>query len=368
MACAVDFFIYNIEIVGACNLKCPSCPVGNVRISELGQPRPKGFMALDHFRRILEKIRAEHPVAPNTLVRLFNWGEPILHPQIGEFIAAIHTVGFRSSISTNLNNVKNLEAVVQACPSEFIISLSGYQQEVYSQTHEGGDIETVKRNMCALRNLREKHGRSFMVAVAYHAYRHNCGSDFTNMRALCQQLGFHFHAYWAWFSPLEKLLKYLDGDELPGDQALLRMLIVDPREHVQIVKRNAPRNSDCVLRSNAVNIGVDGSVELCCAAFDPSSTVAPDFLKISHKEMQARRYRSPLCGPCMEKRVHQLYNQVGYEELTAIGNRLLADRGVENQVSPTLANCPICYPGASETSSATDSHSAHLQVVVQPEG
>lgn len=342
----MDFFIYNIEIVGACNLKCPSCPVGNIPASELGQSRPKGFMAKDNFYRILDKIRREHPVAPNTLVRLFNWGEPILHPQIGDFISAVNAAGFRSSLSTNLNNVKNLEAVVKASPSEFIISLSGYNQQVYSQTHRGGDIETVKQNMHALHQMRQEYDSSFMVAVAYHAYRHNCGCDFSQMRQLCEQLGFHFHAYWAWFSPLEKLLGYLDGDSLPEDEALLRMLVVDPREQVQVVKRNATRNSDCVLRSDAVNIGVDGSVELCCAAYDPSSTVAPDFLQISHKEIQARRYRSPLCTPCMEKRVHQLYGNVGYEELCVIGNQFLADSGVENRVYPKLTNCPMCHPTA----------------------
>jgi pyruvate-formate lyase-activating enzyme len=340
----MDFFVYNIEIVGACNLRCPSCPVGNVQISELVQSRPKGLMALEKFQRILEKIRKEHPTPPNTVIRLFNWGEPILHPQVGDFIAAINAAGFRSSLSTNLNNVKNLEAVVRARPSEFVISVSGYYQDVYSQTHKGGDIETVKRNMVALYEIRERHEASFMVAVAYHAYRHNCGSDFTRMRELCQRLGFHFHAYWAWFSPLEKLLRYLDGDPLPGDEALIRSLIVDPREHVLIAKRNAPRNSDCVLRSQAVNIGVDGSVELCCAAYDPSSNVAPDFLEISHKEMQSRRYRSPLCTPCMQKRAHQLYDQTGYEELCSIGNQFLAGLGVENRVHPKLTNCPLCYP------------------------
>ena len=339
-----DYFIYNIEIVGACNLKCPSCPVGNTPMSTLGEARPKGVMPLEKFRRILDKIRREHPAPPNTVVRLFNWGEPILHPEIGRFISAVHDFGFRSSVSSNLNNVKNLGAVVRAAPSEFVISLSGYSQETYARTHAGGDVEIVKQNMLALHTLRQQHSSSFMVSVAYHAYRHNCGDDFSQMRALCQRLGFHFHAYWAWFSPLEKLLKYVEGRPLPLDQHLLDSLIVDPRDHLEIVRRNAARNSDCVLRSHALNIGVDGSVELCCAAYDPTSNVAPDFLSVSHQEIQKRRYRNPLCVPCMEKRAHQLYGQVGYEELCSIGNQFLVSQGVDNVIDPKLANCPICYP------------------------
>jgi MoaA/NifB/PqqE/SkfB family radical SAM enzyme len=340
----LDSFIYNIEIVGACNLKCPSCPVGNVLISDLSEPRPKGLMPPERFYRILEKIGHEHPPDRETHVRLYNWGEPILHPRVGDFISAINCAGFKSGISTNFNRVKNMEAVVRSNPYQFVISLSGYSQATYSQTHQGGNIETVKRNMAALRGLMTEYGSSSQVAVAYHAYRHNCGHDYTEMRSLCADLDFHFHSYWAWFNPLEKLLLYLAGNPLPEDQKLIQLLIVDPREHMNIVRRNVERDTDCVLRSNGANIGVDGSVELCCATYDPSSTVAPDFLQISHDEMQRLRYQSPVCTPCMNQQVHQLYAQTGYAELCAIGNQVLAHLGVENRLHPDVADCPVCNP------------------------
>jgi len=52
-------YVYTIDIVGTCNLRCPTCPVGNSPAAE----RPKGFMPVDVFERILGKISRESPVA-----------------------------------------------------------------------------------------------------------------------------------------------------------------------------------------------------------------------------------------------------------------------------------------------------------------
>src|SRR5262249_38854706 len=51
-----DTYIFVIDIVGTCNLRCPTCPVGN------SPERPKGFMDLALFERIIAKIRRESPV------------------------------------------------------------------------------------------------------------------------------------------------------------------------------------------------------------------------------------------------------------------------------------------------------------------
>jgi MoaA/NifB/PqqE/SkfB family radical SAM enzyme len=69
-------FIYNIEVAGMCNLRCPSCPVGNTKATDLQEPRPKGLMQPSLFYKILEKIQRDHPHSAETLVRLYSWGEP----------------------------------------------------------------------------------------------------------------------------------------------------------------------------------------------------------------------------------------------------------------------------------------------------
>jgi hypothetical protein len=49
--------VFDIDIVGTCNLSCPSCPTGNFTIGDFAaaQKRPTGLMKLELFRAILEK-------------------------------------------------------------------------------------------------------------------------------------------------------------------------------------------------------------------------------------------------------------------------------------------------------------------------
>src|SRR5262245_16821 len=45
--------LLTVDIVGTCNLRCPSCPVENVGTN------PSGLMSLDLFARIVDKARRE---------------------------------------------------------------------------------------------------------------------------------------------------------------------------------------------------------------------------------------------------------------------------------------------------------------------
>ena len=60
----------NLELTNHCNLKCSFCPTGNGLMV-----RPRGFMDPDVFDRALETA------GPLEFVLLFQWGEPLLHPQ-----------------------------------------------------------------------------------------------------------------------------------------------------------------------------------------------------------------------------------------------------------------------------------------------
>src|SRR5258705_13233087 len=96
---------YLVDIVGTCNLRCPSCPVGNFKNSSfVSASRPKGFMEFDLFTKILDKAEAECAERGDLVeVFLYNWGEPLIHPKIAEFVAELARRKIRFFISTNLN-------------------------------------------------------------------------------------------------------------------------------------------------------------------------------------------------------------------------------------------------------------------------
>lgn len=58
--------VFLIDVTGTCNLRCPSCPVGNFK-EKLNEQRVKGFMPLDYFYRVIEKIKKECPTPPPPL-------------------------------------------------------------------------------------------------------------------------------------------------------------------------------------------------------------------------------------------------------------------------------------------------------------
>jgi len=58
-------FIFNVDTLGACNLRCPSCPQGNVEARN-----PQGFMDPSLLDKIVKKAKSECKVVN---FELFNW-------------------------------------------------------------------------------------------------------------------------------------------------------------------------------------------------------------------------------------------------------------------------------------------------------
>ena len=297
-------FYYLIDVVGTCNLRCPSCPVGNY--PELP---PKGLMALSVYQSILDKIAAEHP-DEKVFVDLYNWGEPGLHKHLGEIIALTRKFGFGVGISSNLNVFPDLKAVVQARPTYLRISLSGFFNETYQRTHKAGDVNLVKANMHMLRYWLDKTGSDTIVQVGYHVYRSNFPDDFFRMRDLCEELDFIFAPTLAALMPVEKAVAAVDGKSLPADQELLDNLVVSTGERVALLSQARPRYQDCQYRQKRTTINYDGSVPLCCATFEQEQIIASSFLSISRAELTERKYQHDFCRICQERSLDMVYTGV----------------------------------------------------------
>lgn len=288
---------YTIDIVGACNLRCPSCPRGNY-----GSAPPAGLMKLEMFQRIVDKIVAESPLV--THIALYNWGDSLLHPQLPLFIEELNRRGIFSALSTNFSfSNPPIRELVKAQPGELKISCSGYFQETYGRTHRRGDIRLVKSNMYRLRYYMDKQKSDLSVKVEYHMYRHNIGADLERMAALCQELGFDFNPYIAHATPVEELIDFQAGRRNPILEELDQLLLVPIATGVEIAQPH--RTGQCTYL-NQTNINHDGSLSLCCVSFDPRrNTIHPDYLTASLADIEAAKQSHPLCGDCLELGIPQ---------------------------------------------------------------
>src|SRR5437763_15875456 len=77
-------FIFYIDVFSYCNLRCPSCLVG-ARYGALSE-WPRGLMSQDLLGRILDKAVGECRIEA---VGLYNWTEPLLHPEIASLVRAV---------------------------------------------------------------------------------------------------------------------------------------------------------------------------------------------------------------------------------------------------------------------------------------
>jgi MoaA/NifB/PqqE/SkfB family radical SAM enzyme len=283
-------YVYAIDIAGTCNLRCPTCPVGN----SLQTSRKKGFMTQDLFRNIVRKIRTDN-VADAPEIFLFNWGEPLLHPQIGEFIETLHEAGLSSHLSTNLNIEAGLREVAKSNPTNIKISLSGFTPESYARTHVRGNLALVKSNMYRLRHYLDQYKANTRVWVGHHIYRSN-QAEIPEVAALCRELGFEHHPIAAFFQPLERLIEIVEKRAPP--HPILEELIEHPLSYIPRMQKTKSKSLDCELRFNQTTINFDGSVALCCSVYEDSNMLGANFLEHSHRALEAMKYGHPMCNTC----------------------------------------------------------------------
>lgn len=306
---------FTIDVAGACNLKCPSCAH-----TVEGIDNPKGFMPLDDFIKVTEKMINEVDLVSH--ISLYSWGEPFLHPELNLIIDHAHSLGVATAVSTNLSIASSdqIEKIVKSSPDYLKISLSGYYPETYNTTHTGGDITLVKANLYKLKYFIEKYESFIFVEVNYHLYKNNIGIDLTRMKELCDDLGFVLSLCYANVTPVERLIDYCEGNIDPKTKKFLELLLVGIDKGLEIAKPY--NNLPCRFLTNQININWDRSVPLCCVCFDSkNSTISNDYLKDSLKDISIRKENHPLCKKCIKYAIPPYLLGVNQEEWEKEANR-----------------------------------------------
>jgi len=306
-----------MDIVGTCNLRCPSCAVGNSEAS-----RSKGVMKLETFRKILDKLKTDRPDCRKFHIDLFNWGEPALHTDLPAFIRLLNEYGMNSGISSNLNVFPRMKEVISESPSYIRVSLSGYRNETYQRTHRGGNVHAVMANLYRLREYIDSYKASTIVQVGFHIYRSNFPFDFLRIRELCDDLGFLFAPVLASFMPAEKVLDIACGQVDPSDRAVLDNFVVPIEQQLEYRRQSLPRSTDCALLRRTT-LGFDGAVWLCCAVYGQDKVLAPNYLDVTWTELAQRKSEHSFCTDCTAHHVDQIYNHVEPEVLHEEAARVL---------------------------------------------
>ena len=123
----------SIMITDRCNLRCRMCHFANCE-SPVFSLNQAGFMSLELFRRILD-------TCPGKPLIGLTGGEPLLHPQVLEFIQEVKQRGFFCSLTTNGTFLS--DKAEQLCESKLdllVVSVDG-DQSIHDQIRGQGVFE-----------------------------------------------------------------------------------------------------------------------------------------------------------------------------------------------------------------------------------
>lgn len=252
---------YPVEITvepgNMCNLRCALCPTGQ---RDTGAAH--GFIEFRDFKRIVDEI-GDYLI----LIRLYNWGEPLLHHDLKKMIEYATKKGIDVKISTNLNitlSDKEAEAIINANLRKIYISANGASKETYAEYHIGGDFNRVISNMKLLvAKKRELKNRYTEIIWLFHVFSHN-EHEIERAKAMAKKIDIRLTINKMRtdmgkeiFETAEKAVKR-DGKWLPKN----------PEYNIFDLENKMPKKRfKCNLLWKETVINWDGSVLPCCSVY-----------------------------------------------------------------------------------------------------
>lgn len=300
-----DFIVYSrlkpndyaIDIAGACNLKCISCPHAYNNPAE----RRSGLMSLVNFERVIDKIVRESPFVGN--LQLYQWGEPTLNKWLPDMLRYANKQGIKCAISSNLNVPADYQAIIEAKPEWLRLSTSGWDEH-YEITHTEGKWGVFINNLREVCRLRNNMHPEMKVEVFFHLYRHSQKSELKKWQVICNELGIELHPVYAYLISLDDVLAYREGKPLPPQaQKASEMLLFPLDEGLAEAQKESHLPCDTF---RCININWDLSVSNCMMYYYPTDNVAVNnYLDTSLENIMNVREDCNLCQRCMDKGVHR---------------------------------------------------------------
>lgn len=146
-----DFPLFvDIEATSACNLKCPFCAT-----TFMTEDKNQGFISFDRVKKVIAEGADNNLYGVKFNIR----GEPLLHPQIHEFVKYVKEKGL-IDVYFNTNAVLLTEevakALIDAGLDRLSVSFEGYTKDIYEKYRVGARYETVLSNIENIQLMKKK--------------------------------------------------------------------------------------------------------------------------------------------------------------------------------------------------------------------
>jgi len=252
---------YNLvyfEIVGFCNARCPWCVTGNKSLNQVSYP--SRVINVNDFRNAIVTLLEGGLIYPReSKISLANWGEPMLHPELGKILKTLRKNDVNFAISTNASKFVNLENDILGNLQEVRFSVPGFSQSSYDRIHEFNFESILKNIEMFCKNIR-KEGSNAKLMMAYHLYQFNIDEIDAAMK-FCSLNGIELYPYAAYLNDFNLAKAYLDKSI---SAELLRRIGKDLFLHyVDELIAKTPHNYQCP-QFNILSIDEYCNVLTCC--------------------------------------------------------------------------------------------------------
>jgi MoaA/NifB/PqqE/SkfB family radical SAM enzyme len=260
-----------------CNLRCPLCVQAT---DPLG--RRRGLLDLSHYRMLLDEI------APHVIrLDLFNWGEPLLHPQFAEVVQLAADVSIWTRTSTNLSHSADFaaERIIESGLRYLVVSIDGATQATYQRYRVRGLLPVVLRNLAALIAARDRLGvRWPTIEWQYLVMSHNT-HEIAAAATMAADLGVDVFRHGGARGRMATKLRLSSSDNVAESAPLL----VDPThpasEYTETgAKRRSGEREGCRWLWGKAALNPDGGVAPCVSSWfqaDDLGTWRPDGRDVS---------------------------------------------------------------------------------------
>lgn len=281
--------ILMVEPTNICPLQCPLCPTG------IGQmTRTRGMMPFPLFKQAIDEV---DPV----YVYLWNWGEPLLNPEIYDMIEYAHEKMVYTKLSTNAHFLDDRAAdkLAESGLDYLIVSLDGASEKTYTRYRKEGDYGKVINNLIS---LVDRKPDSLHAALQFIIMKHN-QHELDEIKTLAKNIGVD-----------ELLLKTASVDLIDYDteeqrKKNLREYLPDT-EHQRRIYQEHRKHTFCDRPWVSAVINWDGAVTPCCYDYDGRITLgniryapfrqawnSPAYRKL-RQTIKKDRNMIPLCVKC----------------------------------------------------------------------
>jgi MoaA/NifB/PqqE/SkfB family radical SAM enzyme len=192
--------LLKVDISPACNLGCTFCVHAEPELAAapnlLVQQNFRGkFMPVDRFQRMVDEIAGK-----TSAVSLYYLGDPLLHPDLVELCGISRSAGLKTHISSNFSfrlSDERIRELVNSGLSHLTVCVESLQQERFTRTRVGGNIDWVLENLeRVLAFRRERKSKWPHVEVQFIKFQHNL-DELEDVAAWCQARGVdQFTVYW----------------------------------------------------------------------------------------------------------------------------------------------------------------------------